>query len=278
MYRYSLGMYEKALPDDMDLEEKLAIAKESGFDHVEFCVDLLPERAARLDWPEEERIRWRTLSQRMKVPFTTFSLSLLRKTPLGLLDPAKNEEAFRVIDEGCRLAVDLGSRVMLINGYDVYDEPSTKETRARFFENLPKAVSICAYHGVVMGIENAEMPFCRTVTDAANLCRRVPSPFFRVYGDIGNETNAFDGDADRTVQDLLKGKGYVTSLHLKDSLPGEYRFRDYGKGHVDFARCIAAAREMDVHLFTAEIFCDTGRDYVAYVREVAQFLKGYLEA
>lgn len=278
MYRYSLGMYEKALPDDMDLAEKLRIAKESGFDHVEFCVDLLPERAARLGWPQEERFRWRELSAGMGVPFTTFSLSLLRKTPLGLLDREKNEEAFRVIDEGCRLAVDLGSRVMLVNGYDVYDEPSTEATRARFFENLPKAVSICAAHGVILGIENAEMPFCATVSDAVRLCQKVPSPFFRVYGDIGNETNAFCGDAEKTAADLMKGKGYVTSLHLKDSLPGEYRFRDYGKGHVDFARCIAAAREMDVHLFTAEIFCDESRDYIGYVRDVAHFLRGYLDA
>lgn len=278
MYRYSLGMYEKALPDAMPLEEKMQIAKDSGFNHVEFCVDLNEERAARINWSCEEREKWRSLSVKMGVPFTTFSLSLLRRTPLGMLDPEKNEEAFRVIDEGCRLAVDLGSRVMLVNGYDVYDEPSTPQTVARFYENLPKAVSICAYHGVILGIENAEMPFCSSISDAVEFCRRVPSPFFRVYGDIGNDTNAFGGDAQRTVEDMLKGKGYVTSLHLKDSLPGQYRFRDYGKGHVDFARCIQAAKEMDVHLFTAEIFCDENRDYKGYVREVADFLHGYLDA
>ena len=275
MYRYSLGMYEKALPDDMPLEEKMQLAKDSGYDHVEFCVDLNEERAARLNWSMQEREKWRALSVKMGVPFTTFSLSLLRKTPLGLLDREKNREAFRVIDEGCRLAVDLGSRVMLVNGYDVYDEPSTPQTVERFYENLPVAVGICASHGVIMGIENAEMPFCASIQDAVGFCRRVPSPFFRVYGDIGNTTNTFHGNADLAVQDLLSGKGYVTSLHLKDSIPGEYRFRDYGKGHVDFTRCIAAAKEMGVHLFTAEIFCDTSRDYIGYIREVSRFLRGY---
>ena len=186
-------MYEKALPDGMPLEEKMKIAKESGFDHVEFCVDLLPERAARLNWSKEEREKWRSLSVSMGVPFTTFSLSLLRKTPLGMLDRKKNEEAFRVIDEGCRLAVDLGSRVMLVNGYDVYGEPSTPETVARFYENLPVAVGICAYHGVILGIENAEMPFCATVSDAVKYCERVPSPFFRVYGDIGRGSSEGEG-------------------------------------------------------------------------------------
>ena len=32
MYQYSLGMYEKAMPDDMPLQEKLQMAKECGFD------------------------------------------------------------------------------------------------------------------------------------------------------------------------------------------------------------------------------------------------------
>ena len=270
-------MYEKALPDEMPLKEKMLIAKESGYDHLEFCVDLNEERAARLNWTQAERRKWRELSASVGMPFTTFSLSLLRKTPLGLLDPQKNREAFRVLDEGCRLAADLGCRVMLVNGYDVYDEPSTPETRARFFENLPIAVGICAYHGVIMGIENAEMPFCATVSDAVEICERVPSPYLRVYGDIGNDTNAFSGDTALTVRDLYRGKGYIASMHLKDSLPGEYRFRDYGKGHVDFERCVSAAREIGVHLFTAEIFCDKERDYIGYVKDVASFLRAYLD-
>ena len=40
MYSYSLGMYEKALPDAMPLEEKMVLARENGYDHIEFCVDL----------------------------------------------------------------------------------------------------------------------------------------------------------------------------------------------------------------------------------------------
>lgn len=277
MYQYSLGMYEKALPDDMPLDQKMQIAKESGYDHLEFCVDLNAERAERLLWTKEERSHWRTLSYDMEMPFTTFSLSLLRKTPLGLLDSEKNEEGFQVLEEGCRLARDLGSRIMLVNGYDVYDEPSTPETRARFFENLPRVVDICARYGMIMGLENAEKPFCSTISDGVSICEKVPSPYLRVYGDIGNDTNAFNGDTDKVIADMLRGQGYVVAMHLKDSLPGEYRLKDYGTGHVDFTRCIEAAKKMHTHLFTAEIFCDTSRDCVAYAGYVARFLRSYLD-
>lgn len=275
MYQYSLGMYEKAMPDEMPLEKKMETAKECGFDHVEFCVDLNDERAKRLDWTKEERAYWRALSFRMGVPFTTFSLSLLRRNPLGVLDEKRNQEAFRVLEEGCRLASDLGSRILLINGYDVYEEPSTPETAARFYENLLRAVDICARYGMVVGIENAERPFCKTIADAAEICRKVPSPFLRVYGDIGNETNSWDGDAEKVVEGMLAGEGYLTSLHLKDSLPGEYRLKDYGSGHVDFAKCIETAKKLQVHIFTAEIFCDVSRDYVAYANYVSEFLRSF---
>lgn len=192
-----------------------------------------------------------------------------------MLDEKRNQEAFRVLEEGCRLASDLGSRILLINGYDVYEEPSTPETAARFYENLPRAVDICARYGMVVGIENAERPFCKTIADAAEICRKVPSPFLRVYGDIGNETNSWDGDADKTVEGMLAGEGYLTSLHLKDSLPGEYRLKDYGSGHVDFAKCIETAKKLQVHIFTAEIFCDVSRDYVAYANYVSEFLRSF---
>ena len=277
MYSYSLGMYEKALPDAMPLEEKMVLARENGYDHIEFCVDLNEERADRINWSEAERAKWRRLQHELGMPFTTFSLSLLRKTPLGMLDEAANRQAFHVLEESCRLASDLGSRVMLINGYDVYGEPSTPETEARFFANLKKAAGIGARHGMIMSIENAEMPFCSTIERAVEICRTVESPFVRVYGDIGNTTNAFCGDTDAAVEDLLKGRGYVTSLHLKDSIPGEYRFRDYGRGHVDFRRCTEAAKAIGVHLFTAEIFCDPDRDYVAYIKYVSDFLRSFLD-
>ena len=35
MEGYRLGLYEKAMPDELSLEEKLLLAKKIGFDYVE---------------------------------------------------------------------------------------------------------------------------------------------------------------------------------------------------------------------------------------------------
>ena len=277
MYRYSLGMYEKAMPDSMPLEEKMRAAKEAGFDHLELCVDLNEERAKRLEWADEEVGYWLNKSREIGLPFTSFSLSLLRRFPLGTPDDRVNEQSLDIIRSACRLAVGLGSRIMLINGYDVYDSPSTEETRTRFFQTMERALSICAEYGVMVGIENAERPFCKTIQDGVDICRKLPSPYLAVYGDIANATIAAEGDAGVAVRDILSGRGYLAALHLKDALPGQYRFHDFGRGMVDFDRCIRAAKAVNVHLFTAEIFCDEKGDPLAYAGQVARGLRGYLD-
>jgi L-ribulose-5-phosphate 3-epimerase len=271
-------MYEKAVPDSLPLEEKMKAAKRCGYSHMEFCVDLNEERAARLFWTREKRAAVRNLSFEMQLPFTTFSLSLLRRTPLGLPDTDKNREALETAERGAELARDLGSRIMLINGYDVYNQPSTEETRKRFFENMPKLAEICARYGVPVGIENAEMPFCNTVQKAASIVSRVDSPYVKIYADIANSANVKNGNADEAYADLLTGKGKIFAMHLKDMVPGNFRYTKYGEGQVDFARSIRAAHELNVRIFTAELFCESSGRYEAKAASVCSFLRKYLDA
>lgn len=54
---YTLGLYEKALPVDLSWEEKLKVAKESGYDFLEMSIDETEEKMARLDMSEIERLQ-----------------------------------------------------------------------------------------------------------------------------------------------------------------------------------------------------------------------------
>ena len=51
-----IGIYEKALPKDMNWAERFAAAKAAGYDFLEISVDETPERMARLDWSLAERL------------------------------------------------------------------------------------------------------------------------------------------------------------------------------------------------------------------------------
>ncbi len=275
MYRYKLGLYEKAMPDDMPLEQKLLAVKETGYDHMEMCVDLDPQRQKRLDWTKEERVYWRNFMFENDVPVTTFSLSALRGCPLGELDEQKNNQALEMIEKGATLACDLGARVMLINGYDVYDTPSTPQTVARFYENLAKAVAICEQKGIVMAIENAEKPFCDSVEKAAIYVRHQNSSCFGIYADCGNSANYAQGDADKVLYDLSCGRGMIAAMHLKDTTPGEYRMTRYGQGHVDFDRVVKTVKQMGVRIFTAELFYNPDVDWKPEAVRVGKFLRSF---
>ena len=51
---YSLGLYEKAMPD-VSWKEKLQIAKEAGYDFVEISIDATEERISRVYSTKQER-------------------------------------------------------------------------------------------------------------------------------------------------------------------------------------------------------------------------------
>lgn len=274
MYSYSLGLYEKAMPDDLSLTQKLLLTRELGYDYMEFCVDLDPRRRARLDWSRQERRELVSFLLSEGLRLTTLSLSALRASPLG----ASEESAARflnTLERGAELACDLGAQVMLFNGYDIYDAPSTAETRDRFRHYLPQAANLAAKRGVVLGIENAEREVMDSVAKVAAYVREVDSPYLRVYGDVANTANAVGGDVEAAMADLEQGRGLLAAIHLKDSLPGEYRFTPYGAGHVDFPRSVAKCRELGVAIFTAELFQRPDVDYRAEAMRVGRFLRSF---
>ena len=277
MYSYSLGLYEKAFPQTMPLKDKLIAARDCGYDHMELCVDPDPIRSQRVNWTKAEQRELKRMSEDIGIPFTTFSLSVLRKWPLGLLDEEKNRTALDVFKKGVDIAVELGSRVMLINGYDVYGEPSTPETRAHFLENLPKLAEICEAAGLMVGVENAEQDFCCCVRQARDIVAHAPSPFLGIYADMGNSANSTNGNVEESLADIRTGAGKIFAMHVKDTLPGDYRFTPYGAGHVDFERAIALAKELHVRIFTAELFYREGVEPIAEAKRVNTFIRNYFD-
>ena len=68
LLRHRVGLYEKALPNELSWEDKLATTKELGFDFLEISVDESDERRSRLDWNDEEVYALRRLCEKHGVP------------------------------------------------------------------------------------------------------------------------------------------------------------------------------------------------------------------
>ena len=118
--RHQLGLYEKSMPAELTLAERLAAVRNAGFDHLDMSVDETEERQARLAWSAAERAEVRRAVEATGTPISTLCLSGHRRWPLGSHDPAKRERAGRMFHDAVDLACYLGVRIVQLAGYDVW--------------------------------------------------------------------------------------------------------------------------------------------------------------
>ena len=251
---YTLGLYEKAMPSELTWAEKLMAAKEAGFDFVEISIDETDAKLARLDMPREERLKLVRTMYEVGVPIRTMCLSGHRKYPLGSSDPAVCQRGMEIMEKAIQLADDLGIRIIQLAGYDVYYEASSEETRARFEKNLRKAMLMAARAGVLMGFETMETEFMNTTAKAMEHVNRVNSVYLNVYPDTGNIKNASVTYGTDVLADLKSGAGHITSVHLKETVPGVFREVPFGTGHVDFKAMIQTAWSMGIRKYVTEFW------------------------
>ena len=256
---YAIGLYEKAMPPTLSWREKLAFAKECGYDFVEISIDEKDEKLARLDWTAGERADLVRTMREVGLPIRSMCLSGHRKYPLGAPDPAVNRRSMEIMEKAVVLADDLGIRIIQLAGYDVYYEEGTAETRRLFLENLRKAALMAAERGIALGFETMETDFMNTVWKSMYYVNLVGSPWLGVYPDAGNLTNAALSSGGNVLDDLESGRGHIFALHLKETVPGVFREVPFLTGHVDFPAIIAKAWELGIRRFVTEMWY-TGND------------------
>ncbi len=251
---YTLGLYEKAMPNGLSWRDKLIIAKETNYDFVEMSIDETDEKLARLNMSIEERLELVKTMYETGIHIQSICLSGHRKYPMGSNDPKICQMSMDIMCKTIRLAEDLGVRIIMLAGYDVYYEMSTEETRNRFFVNLKTAVQMAAKTGVLLAFETMETEFMNTVQKSMKYVNAIGSPYLKIYPDSGNITNAALSYKIDVLQDLKKGEKNLVAMHLKETAPGRFRDMMYGEGHVDFKNIIHVVWSMGVRRFVTEFW------------------------
>ena len=241
-----IGIYEKALPKDMNWAQRFEAAGKAGYDFLEISVDETPERMARLDWSTKERFEFFRTSRECGVPVPTMCLSGHRKIPFGSADPTIRAQAADFMSKAIRFASDTGIRVIQLAGYDVYYEPATRESRERYYEGMERALEEAARHQVTLALEIMDTPFMNSISKYLVLKDRLPSPWLMVYPDLGNLT-AWGNDVER---ELRLGITHIVGIHVKETkpvgpgFPGAFRDIPFGDGSVDFVHCFKTLRDL----------------------------------
>jgi len=251
---YTLGLYEKSMPPDLCWKEKLEAAKAAGFDFVEISIDETEEKLTRLDWSSAERMEIVNLMKIVGLPIRTMCLSGHRKYPLGSHDETVRTRGMEIMEKAIQLADDLGIRIIQLAGYDVYYEDSSEETKRYFTENIKKTAEMAARAGVILGFETMETEFMNTVFKSMKYVSQISSTYLNIYPDIGNITNAAKSYGTDVNADLRSGRGHLAALHLKETIPGQFREIPFGEGHVDFEQSIKTAWELGVRKYVTEFW------------------------
>lgn len=276
--KYSLAMYEKAVPNSLTFPQKLKAGNAAGFDRIEISIDETEDRLARLDWPISKKRELRHFCVSENCPITTMCLSAHRKYPLGSHDKETRKKSLEILNKAVDFAYEIGVEIIQLAGYDVYYEQHDDTTEGYFLNNLLKCVDIVKGSGIKLGFETMETAFMDTVEKAMKYVSLINSPELGVYPDIGNLQNAATLYGKDVVDDLKKGSGHIFAMHLKETIPGVYRnlrFGDYC--HTKYNECIQFAYDENVRLFTGEFWYQEGQDYQQETIYSARFLRKKLD-
>lgn len=275
-----LGIYEKAFPEDMSWMERLSAAKQLGFDFMELSIDESNARLARLTMTAAERAALHRSISQSGVPLRTMCLSGHRRFPFGSADAATRQAAYEMMENAVRFACEFGIRVIQLAGYDVYYEPSTRESLHRFLEGLRYACRLAEQYQVMLAVEIMDTELLSSITRYAALKVHLPSPWFRVYPDLGN-LSAWGNDVS---EQLSVGRGEIVSVHLKDTMPvsvngGQFRNVPFGSGCVDFTACFRQLEQQAYFgPYMIEMWHQPGRNWQHDIEDALVFLREHFDA
>ena len=236
----SIGIYEKALPADMGMQQKLLCAKDAGYSFMELSIDESDERIARLKWDRQKRYGLREISQKTGVPFITMCISGNRRYPIGSPDAAVRQKGLEIILDSICFASDTGIRLLQIAAYDVHlGQESTFGSRQEFGDSLAKCVRLASSLGVMLALENVDCQFGESLENLMFYVDKINSPWLKLYPDFGN-LSAMGQDY---KMQLEKFAGHIAAIHVKDTKSGVVRNTPYGEGTVDFVAAFQVLRK-----------------------------------
>lgn len=236
----SIGIYEKALPQNLPWEERLTRAQSSRFDFVELSIDESDERLGRLDPSSLERRAIRDAVVYTGLPLKTMCLSGHRRFALGSSSAATRQRADEIFARAIDLGCELGVRIIQVTGHFVYYEEETPFSANYYQEGLARALELAAGAGIMLAIENMDTGGIISLRQGIEFVRQFDSPWLKLYPDIGNLSER----SQATLTELALARGHMVAMHLKDARPGEPRRVPFGEGTVPFGAAFAKLREL----------------------------------
>ncbi len=272
-----VGLYEKALPSAWSWDQRLVATAEAGYSFAEISVDPSGERLARLNWSTGAKADLRNAIAASGVPILTMCLSAHRQYSLGSRVAATRARGLEIMRRAIDFSVDVGVRIVQVPGYDVFDEqPGDAGTVARFMDGMYQAVEWASQAGVMLALENVDVPMSESIVSCIGIVRQIDSVWFQIYPDMANVTGAgYD-----PVVELAHCAGHLVAVHVKDCLPGTIRGVPFKEGIVPFGEVFRVLAALNFRgPLTVEMWADMDKtgDPVAAAQAARRFVADLIE-
>ena len=268
------GIHYWALPQKLNLREKMRFAKKMGFDGLELVI--LETGELRLDSNEDELEAIRRAAQEEDIEIIALSNSLNWKCSLTSDNDVVRDKAKNMIIRQLQIASSLKVEVILalpgfvgmdfitndlhpavsthdgINyhpGHEViHYELAYQRSLAAFREIAPLAEQM----NITIGIENIWNQFMLSPIEMRNFIDQIGSEYVQVYFDVGNVLPY--GHPEQWIR-ILGSR--IKRVHVKDFIHGCPSLKGFVNllcGDIDFTNVMNALREIDYNSWiTAEV-------------------------
>jgi hexulose-6-phosphate isomerase len=170
-----------------DLEGRLRLAKESGFDGVELAVTEPDAGPLSLETTERQAGEIRNLAAGIGIELpSAMGGAAVRTTPILHPDPAVRAEGVQKLGRCLELAKWLGGTAVLLHPGQL--KPETRYDHAWEWtrQALKAVIPHAERHGVSLAIENVWNKFILSPTEMKHLIDDVGHPLIGTYFDVGN--------------------------------------------------------------------------------------------
>jgi len=268
--KLSIGLYEKALPESLDWEERLILARDAGYSFMEISIDETDERIERLKWDKAKKKNLREITENTGVPLLTMCLSGNRRFPIGSSFGDIQKKGMEMITDAIWFASHLGIRIVQIAGYDVVaGEKSTELSKETFGINLRKSLNLAASLGVMLAVENVDSEFGDSLDKIMPYIKGINSPWLQIYPDIGNLT-AMNQDVEKQLKTYAS---HIAAIHVKDTREGFVRNIPFGEGKVDFISAFKVLKNVGFNgPFLLEMWVDDKKDNFATIKNSREWV------
>ena len=267
----TIGLYEKALPDNLEWKERFDQTRSAGFDFMEFSIDESDMKLERLKWDKKKIKKLRDLAMDHGTPLLTMCLSANRRFPFGSGYPDIQKKGIEILESAIRFASLMGIRIVQVAGYDVLmnKEISTEKTKKVFIANLREGLKLASSLGVMLAIENVDVDFADSIDKTMYFVNEFKSPWLQIYPDIGN----LSAMSYNVLEQLKQGTGHIAAVHAKDTLKGVVRRVPYGKGTVDFASAFRKLKDAGFYgPVLLEMWADENKDNFKIIKEARDWI------